>query len=274
VFTRGYHSHMRPGSHHFIMFGMNPGSASPVGPMTNGGGAESAVGALGGTFLGGATRAVQNIDTQGEYPEDRGIGSEMPAHRPIAVNLHFINIGDHPLLQEIWINFILIPEAEVTQYVKPITWYGGFGMAIPPGAHEMLSNAGTACTAPDDVRVAMMTGHVHANTLRITTTMTPSGATDPTLLFTEYDWHEPAEWRFNRSANNPAPDDAAKKGGAYDGIVNAKSGDQFNWECEILNKSNTTLTFSNRVYDGEMCNVFGFYFTEKRDASPWTCAFL
>jgi hypothetical protein len=35
-----------------------------------------------------------------------------------------------------------------------------------------------------------------------------------------------------------------------------------------------TLKFSNRVYDGEMCNVFGFYFTTNRAATPWTCIFL
>jgi hypothetical protein len=169
-FTRGYHSFMRPGSHHFILFGLNQPPAT-TGPMTNGMGAESAVGALGGTFLGGATRQIQNIDTKGTFPEDQGIGSEMTPHRPVAVNLHWINIGDHPLLQEIWVNFIYIPEEEVTQYVKPITWYGGYGMSIPPGDHQLLTNDATACKAPDSVRLAMMTGHVHANTNRITTIM-------------------------------------------------------------------------------------------------------
>jgi hypothetical protein len=275
VFTRGYHSNMRPGSHHFIMFGMNGAPANtPQGPMMNASGAESAVGALGGTFLGGATRQIQNIDTQGEYPEDEGIGSEMAPHRPVAMNLHFINIGDHPLLQEIWVNFILIPEEQVTKYVKPITWYGGFGMSIPPGDRQLLSNSGVPCTAPDNVRLAMMTGHVHANTLRITTSMTSAGATEPTTLFEDFDWHEPTEWRFDRAHPWSAPDRAAGKSGGYNGVINVTPGDQFHWECDVNNRSTATLTFSNRVYDGEMCNVFGFYYTEKRDASPWTCFFL
>jgi hypothetical protein len=272
-FTRGYHSHMRPGSHHFILFGLNQ-APTTTGPTMNGGGAESAVGAVGGTFLGGATRQVQNIDTKGEYPEDQGIGSEMAPQRPIAVNLHFINITDHPLLQEIWVNFIYIDEAEVTQYVKPITWYGGYAMSIPPGAHQLLQNSATACTAPDSVRLAMMTGHVHANTLRITTTVTQAGATDPTLLFEDYNWHEPTEWRFDRAHNWPAPDAATKTNGGYSGVMNVAPGDQFHWECDVLNRSNSTLTFSNKVYDGEMCNVFGFYYTTNRDAKPWTCIFL
>ena len=266
VFTRGYHSHMRPGSHHFIMFAVK--DAGPGGVQMNASGAESAVGAVGGTFLGGATRAVQNIDTRGEYPEDQGIGSEMPPLKPVAMNLHFINIGDKPLLQELWVNFILIDEAEVTKYVKPITWYGGLGMAIPNGQHTTLKSTPGSCKAPADVRIGMMTGHVHASTLRITTTMN-----DSNVLFEEFDWHEPSEWRFNRAAQNVAPDAVTQRSGGFSGVVNATPSDQFAWECEIENQSGVTLNFSNHVYTGEMCNVFGFYFTDNQNATPWLCAF-
>jgi hypothetical protein len=267
-FTRGYRSHMRPGSHHFILFGLSQAPATS-GPMTNGMGTESAVGAVGGTFLGGATRQIQNIDTKGQFPEDQGIGSEMAPQRPVAVNLHWINIGDKPLLQELWVNFIYIPEEEVTQYVKPITWYGGVGMSIPPGDHQLLTNDGIACPAPDNVRLAMMTGHVHANTTRITTSM--NKATNPTLLFEDYDWHEPTEWRFDRAHQWAAPDAASKTSGGYNGVLNVTPSDTFHWECDVVNKSNVTLRFSNKVYEGEMCNVFGFYFTQNRAATPWSC---
>ena len=57
-------------------------------------------------------------------------------------------------------------------------------------------------------------------------------------------------------------------------ILEVSPGDQFHWECDVDNKSQVTLRFSNKVYEGEMCNVFGFYFTENRAASPWTCVFL
>jgi hypothetical protein len=272
VYTRGYHSHMRPGSHHFIMFGMGADTAVS-GKSENGSGAESAVGALGGTFLGGATRAIQNIDTRTDFPEDQGIGSEIIPNRPVAMNVHFINTEDQPLIQELWVNFILIDEAEVTKYVKPITWYGGFFMNIAPGAHQLLRNGPNSCGAPDDVRIGMLTGHVHANTNRITTTMTPAGSTEASLLFEDYDWHEPTEWRFNQAVTNAAPDAEKATGGAANGVINVGAGDSFNWECDVENRSNVTLKFSNKVYDGEMCNVFGFYFTEKKEAAPWTCVF-
>jgi hypothetical protein len=270
-FTRGYHSSMRPGSHHFIMYGVADTSAT--GPVSTGSGIESANG-IGGEFLAGATRATQNIDTKGEYPEDQGIGAEMPPRRSVSNNLHFINLGDHPLLQELWVNFIFIDEAEVTKYVKPITWYGGLAMNIPPGDHVVLKNDPASCTAPGDVRVAMMTAHAHASTLRVTTKMQAAGAAEQTTLFEDYNWHEPTEWRFNRAAKNPLPDAAAGTSGGFSGVVNTKVGDQYSWECEVLNKQTVNLTFGNHLLTGEMCNVFGFYFTDNRAAKPWTCAFF
>lgn len=237
VYSRGYRSYMRPGSHHFIMFGNESGT--PSGPIQNGGGAESAVG-IGGQFLAGATRAIQNIDTHTEYPEDQGVGWRVPPNWFASMNLHFVNSTEHVLLQEIWINFIYIPQEQVTQFVQPITWYGGLGMNIAPGTHTVLSNTALPCTAPADLRVGMMTAHAHASTLRVTTTMN-----DSTLLFEDYDWAEPTEWRYSRAVQNSPPDAATFQSGGH-----------------------------NRAYDGEMCNVFGYYITPDRNGPNWMCAFF
>lgn len=266
-YTRGYRSYMRPGSHHFIMYGTKDQVTTGEGPQGGGQGIESAMGALRGSFLAGATKAIQNIDTLGEHPEDQGIGSEVPPHQAVYANLHFVNTTPDPLLQEIWVNFIFIDEAEVTQYVKPVTWYGGLDMNIPPGVHTVLENEPGTCTAPEEFRIGMLTAHAHASTSRVTTLMNGE------LLFEDYDWAEPTEWRYTRSIDNPTPDPDAQQGGAASGLIMATPGDDFIWQCEVQNRGTTNLTFSNRVYDGEMCNVFGFYFTENRDAGPWICAF-
>ena len=46
------------------------------------------------------------------------------------------------------------------------------------------------------------------------------------------------------------------------------------WAVEIFNQTDVNLTFSNKVYDGEMCNVFGFYTMETNTGGPWLCAFF
>lgn len=273
VYWDGYYSFMRPGSHHFILFGMPPGTTptGATGPMTNGSGAESAVGAVGGEFLAGATVTVQ--DAMPHDPEDQGAVSEVAPHSSYAVNLHFINTKDHELIQEIWVNFHTIPESEIRHWKKAITWYGGVAMNIPPGTAYTLTG-GATCPPPANVqnmRIQGVTGHVHANTLEYSASMVRDGAT--TVLFQDFDWHDPLEFRYNRSTNNGTPNAASKTPGGYSGTLDVQSADRFSWECQGFNKSNVNLTFSNKVYDGEMCNVFGFYQTDTKEAGPWTCFF-
>jgi hypothetical protein len=270
VYIRGYWSYMRPGSHHFIMYGSDQDPSGGAGRAQTGEGLDSAVG-VGGRFLGGATKSIQNITLESEYPEDQGIGHDVPPRSYVAMNLHFVNVGNEALIQELWVNYILIDESDVQQYIKPITWYGGLGMNIPPGTQTVLTNAGQSeCRAPNNMRLAMMTAHAHASTVRVTTKMNGS-----TLLFEEYDWAEPTEWRFTRSIDNPTPNPTAGLGGAYSGLLHVTPADTFTWECEVHNNlPDANLTFGNRVYDGEMCMVFGFYIHDQPNQAPFACAFF
>ncbi|HVU05734.1 MAG TPA: hypothetical protein VHE30_28490 [Polyangiaceae bacterium] len=275
VYWDGYYSYMRPGSHHFILYGMPPGSAPPAsdGPVTNGSGAESAQGAIGGTFLAGATVPVQ--DAMPHDPDSQGAATEVAPHSVYSVNLHFINTSDHPLSQEIWVNFHEIAESDIRHWKRAITWYGGLGMNIPPATEYKLDSTGSPCTPPQgasNIHVLGVTGHVHANTVEYSATMVRGG--ESTLLFQDFDWHEPREFRFNSVDDNGTPDAARGIAGGYSGVLALDPADQFTWECSGYNKSNVRLTFSNKVYDGEMCNVFGFYETDTKDAQPWTCAFF
>ena len=275
VFSDGYYSSMRPGSHHFILFGLPATStATSAGPMTNGSGTESAVGTVGGEFLAGATRQIQDAIPNSDFPEDQGIATETKPHAKMALNLHFINTTDHPRLQEIWVNFRLIDQDKIKRWAHAITWYGGVGMNIPPGTHYDLKSTGN-CGPPQGAanpRILGVTGHVHANTIQYNASMVRAGAN--TVLFQDYDWHDPLEFRYNRATTNGTPDAATKTPGGYTGLLDVQPGDVFNWECEGQNQSNVNLTFSNQVYKGEMCNVFGFYATDTQAAGPWMCVFL
>jgi hypothetical protein len=277
IYWDGYYSFMRPGSHHFILFGLPPGSAPAAdagGPKTNGSGAEAAVGAIGGEFLAGATVTVQ--DAMPYDPESQGAATEVPPHSVYAVNLHFINTKDHDLVQEIWVNFHEIAQGDIRHWKRAITWYGGLGMNIAPGTNYKLdSSTKTTCTPPQgatNMQIQGVTGHVHANTTEYSASMQRGGQTS--LLFQDFDWHDPREFRFNSLDDNGTPDPVKGTPGGYSGVLKLDPTDQFTWECTGYNKSNTNLTFSNKVYTGEMCNVFGFYQTDTQSAGPWMCAFF
>lgn len=277
IYSDGYVSHMRPGSHHFILYGIDQSQVPDQSTVQTGQGAEAAVGALGGNFLAGATKPIQDALVLSDNPEDQGIGNEIPAHRPVAVNLHFINTStDTTDLQEIWVNFHKIAEEDVRLWAKPMTWYGGLSMAIPPGTQETLTNP-TPCVPPaaagDSVRIVGITGHVHASTVRYNATYDRQGVDGRQYLFEDYEWEEPSQFNFNNTEVNNPPDPDLQVTGGYSGVFMTQPGDQYHWECEVHNETDTTLHFANHVYTAEMCCVFGFYATENRDAGNWLCAF-
>jgi hypothetical protein len=101
--------------------------------------------------------------------------------------------------------------------------------------------------------------------------MQRAGETTKTQVFEDYNWTEPTVFRFNSATTNTAPDPTAKVPGAnINGVYNVSRGDTFSWECEVENKRNVTLTFSDKAYDGEMCNVFGMYAADN-PTDPWLC---
>lgn len=271
-YSNQYYSHMRPGSHHQIIFALNSSVPDSTG-MDDCASRDQGV-AGGATFLAGATRAVQDAAMFGGAPEDSRIASETPAHQQVSVNLHFVNITEKPLVMEVWVNMISIdyPSSEVKEYIKAIEWYGGLGMNIPPGTHTTLQGGGTSCEPPEDVRILGVTGHVHASTTRFAMYMQRSGESSPTQIFEDYNWEEPTVFRFNSTTTNTPWNAASKTPGAsiskQDLLVHP--GDQFSWQCDVTNNRSVNLTFSDRAYDGEMCNVFGM-FSAPAPQGPWSC---
>jgi len=277
TYTGGYYSHMRPGSHHFIMFGLAAGTDVPDSEVPNDCGDRNGQVFGGANFLAGATREVQNATMFGDAPEDQGLGSPIPAHQQLNMNLHFVNITDHPILEELWVNMINKPSDEVTNIVKAIEWLGGVGMSIKPQEHTVLdSSKNSECNAPlGDTRLLGVTAHMHANTVRVSM-YHESPDVEKELIFDDFNWSEPTVWLFNSKYTNKAPGadrSLAKSGSAKNGVFMAGTQDKFSWECEVNNTTNETLKFSDKAYSGEMCNVFGMYSSPVAQA-PWMCFFL
>ncbi|HEX4341348.1 MAG TPA: hypothetical protein VH062_35815 [Polyangiaceae bacterium] len=276
IYTAEYYAHMRPGSHHYIMFGVNADVADSTGPDSCA--QRDAQVAGGANFLSGATREVQNAAMFGDAPEDQGLGSPIDANAQLNMNLHFVNISDAPVLEEIWVNMIEKPADEVTNIVKAIEWYGGLTMQIPPHENQTLQSPAAGCAPPSDIpttRILGVTAHMHANTVRVSMYHQAPGVADADkeLVFDDFDWSEPTVWLFNSKLTNPMPDrDSAKSGAPISGVFNVTPQDKFSWECQVENKTDTTLTFSDKAYTGEMCNVFGMYASPVA-SKPWSCFF-
>jgi hypothetical protein len=273
IFMGESFSRMRPGSHHYISFALPSASEMPDSTAPQDCSSRDAAIAGGANFLSGATRSVQNVSMFGDAPEDKGLGSLVLARQQLSQNLHFVNIGDTEVLQEIWINTVTVPTESVTDKVRAMTWIGGLGMNVPYGAHQLVESS--VCEAPPNIPEARMLGvtaHAHANTLRVSMyQLSDDGTKSP--IFDDFNWEEPTVWRFGSTVTNPAPDVTSSKSGAsLNGVFYARPGDKFGWECEVINKSpdKNNLVFSDKAYSGEMCNIFGMYSSPIAEVS-WSC---
>lgn len=77
------------------------------------------------------------------------------------------------------------------------------------------------------------------------------------LIYDSHSWEESVTYNYDSLTMNPPINTAAKTDGGESGVINFKAGDKLKFSCFIENKSNKTLGFSNELYDGEMCNLWG-----------------
>jgi hypothetical protein len=108
----------------------------------------------------------------------------------------------------------------------------------------------------EDARMTALTGHRHASTDRFGIWLEQDGQSTP--LYESFNYNDMPTYDYDSMTQNPRMDLAGKVDGAYSGQVLVKGG-TLKWTCEIHNRGDQTLTFSNELYDGEMCIVFGAY---------------
>jgi hypothetical protein len=226
---------MRPGSHHLI--------------VSEGGGTNPFAG---GRRLGGSQN-VSRDNPEGTPPaENQGIGIPLKANDPISLNLHHFNGGDEPLLEEAWVNFWYVDPASVTQQANELYLFAP-GSSVAPHGSATFSGKKSITAAG---RILSMYGHRHASTTRFTAYRTRGG--QRAVIYQDYNWEEPAVFEFNSVAKNPPADPSTKAAGAFSGDLDLKPGDVLEWECEVHNPLNQTLTYgANEALDSEMCILIG-----------------
>jgi hypothetical protein len=270
VYFNGYHSRMRPGSHHMLLY-IQSTPVTETGP-TDPPGNCSLAGQLQSSNLFGAQ--TPQLDVNGNIdgaPENNGVAVRIPAMQQGIMQVHFINAGTKPILREAWANVMYVDKSQVTQLAEPIFFIAGVTMSIMKG--QTVTIHGTAPVpsgAGPGFRLVQATPHYHTHTDHFAMYAT-IGGTQTKILETFPVLHtlpEPALTLFDSVMKNPVPNPSTKTGGASSGMLNLKPGDKIDWECEVVNDDQPNpITFANAVYTGEMCNVFGSY--APSTGTPW-----
>jgi len=229
---------MRPGAHHNII------SATAAG-MTN-----NPFGEVGGRRVGTTNHLIEDNPVGGIIaPENKGVGIPLEPGTNINVSLHSINTTDKPLLREIWVNFMYRPDEEVTEEVEQMFETGDVTFQIQPRAEVVLGPY--TCPIEGNGRMLWFYGHRHANNVRFSAWRVRDGKKD--LFYEGRNWEEPMVLEYSSTVTNPAPDTAKMIEGGMSGILDFKTGDTIEWECQVVNKTDKVIGFSNNTYDGEMC---------------------
>jgi hypothetical protein len=232
-FARQYR--LRHTAHHVII--TTPNAASPI--------------ALTGRRIGTAN-ASQDYPASGvAAPEDQGVGIPLDAHAKITFNFHAINSTTEPQLREAWVNFYYKDAAEVKEPASEWFEIGSATFAVPPNAKQTLGPY--SCTVSGSGRMLWLYGHRHANNTRFLVNRVRNGKTD--VIYDANVWEEPLLLEYSSTVKNPTADWSTKKEGGWSGILDLLPGDKITWSCDVDNKNNSTLRFTEQTYLGEMCIV-------------------
>lgn len=218
---------MRPGSHHVIL------NAN-------------------GKRIGGTQNLARDQPANGIIPpENEGVGLPLAARVMISANMHFYNFTDKPLIRELWTNYWYKEPGTVKETAKSIFSMTGVTAAV---AHSHVV-VGASCPVQGDGRALSLYGHRHLSNVRFSIWHNSGGKKD--LVFEDYDSEHPGVLEFNSLTTNPAPNPATKTVGGASGILNLKSGDTLDFECEIVNNTDKNFYGANEASDDDMCILVG-----------------
>ncbi len=259
VYYNEYHSRMRPGSHHMLLY-IQPISGS--GPI-NAGPQDCNQGAQTRNLFGAQTAVTDVTGTLSPGVENDGLAVRIPANQQAVMQMHFINATNNPILREGWANIVFVDKSQVKQVGDPIFFIAGYGMNIPMGQSQTITGtAKVPSDATSDFRLIIGTGHYHTHTSTFTAWATTGGQKQ--MIIREYATPgvppEPANWYFSSGKTNPMYDMTSNISGAISGVLHLQPGDSITWACDITNNDQPNgLQFGNWVYKAEMCNMFGMY---------------
>jgi hypothetical protein len=218
---------MRPGTHHLIV---NQGI---------------------GRRLGGSTSSVKDNPQSGIIaPENMDVGMPLPARTQLSNSLHYYNFTNKAILKEVWVNFWYRDAESVKRAATEVFSFAPMGVA--PGEHVLIKGS---CGITGTGHALTLYPHVHANNNRFAAYRVRGGQRQ--TILESFDWEHPYLAEFSSLVTNPMSDRAAKKEGAFSGVLELGPGDTVDFECEVTNNTSNFFVGANEAKDDEMCILVG-----------------
>jgi len=214
--------------HHFILFRAASAADPSVGPCPSG------------LFIQHPPIYPGTRD-QGAFAMPDGVAITLPAHQPLILQLHLLNAGDQPVVEEMRINLHSGPAG--TYQKAGVVGGSNFLFQIPP--HQKYT-ATQRCYITNALKLFALASHSHARTLSFD--VTANLASGPTAIYHNEMWSAPAFGHY----------DPAYDMGAFDWLE---------FSCTWFNETGSTIKYGETA-DDEMCMMFGYYYPATLDVTP------
>ncbi len=229
---------MRPGSHHFILYGfrnnVNLPNIGQVRDLRNSDGTYNLV-----TFaqLGNHIFNFGGGEATYDYTYPAGSAIEVPANATFDMNSHYYNVSTKPVPGEVNINLFTIKKENVKNILKVID-FGNQSLSINPNAKTVITKD---FIFDRNVKIVTLTSHTHKFGEKFEI-LIKGGARNGEVIYTSLNWEHPEKIDF-------ATPLALKKG---EGLTSRITYNNF---------SNKKVGFGLTTED-EMGIIFGNYFEE------------
>jgi hypothetical protein len=223
VWVSNLHSSMTAGSHHLVVFridpmlGEPPSGQYPCDQLDMPAGVDSIL------------FATQELETDRGMPD--GVGMHLAGSAGVYFQSHYLNSTSANIHANVEFDFMPIDRAAV-QKIAGEFFLSNQSLAIPPG----MQTATRSCRAPFDMHLLYAQGHMHRHALSL------DGEVAGQPVYHTDTWDSPVMARF------PAP-----------GLAVA-TGDTVRWTCTYDNQTAGTIVYGNSAATNEMCIFAGLYY--------------
>ncbi len=237
VYVNRYQIRMRPGSHHFILYGFRDDSRPAFNTIRD---LRNKNGSLNFSVFADMQNHIFNFggsESIEDYTFPAGTAVELPANATFDMNSHYFNKGDKSTIGEVNINLYTVPKEKVTKVLKVLD-LGNTNLNLPPNKKTVQTKN---FTFDRDVKIVMLFSHTHKLGEKFEI-LIKGGPRDGQTVYTSTNWEHPEKINYGKP-------------------LEIKAGEGLTSRITYNNFTNKTVRFG-LTSDDEMGIIFGYYYED------------
>jgi hypothetical protein len=238
VYINKFQLKMRPGSHHFIMYGFrnlnNLPNLNQVRDLRN---KDNSLNFETFSQIGNHIFYFGGSESNITFDFPEGTAVEIPANATFDLNSHYFNRSSKPYNGEVYMNLYTVPKEKVKKVLKVLD-FGNTSLIIPANKKTVITKD---FKFSKNTKVVTLFSHTHKFGEKFEI-LIKGGARDGEVIYTNFDWEHPLKVDFATP-------------------ISLKAGEGLTSRITYNNYSDKQVGFGF-TSDDEMGIIFGYYYEE------------